>query len=495
MKKHKYTLTIRMFLSFLAFSALILIVMWLCQTIFLTRFYRSVKLQLANEAVSSVVSRLADYDDLEAELREISDYFGVNIAVYDGTLQRVACVESISRGSLNRLRGADVARLHRAALDNGGSLTEHWEDISPEKPLNVFDNTPAPDLSAESDGYNRNSSRYESLLTVAVVTSDSGMQNTVILNTVLTPLGETVDTLNLQLIYISIGIILLSLALSLIMAKTISRPIVSMNAIASVLASGDYNVQFSTDSGCREIDELANSLNYATAELSQVDRLRSELIANISHDLRTPLTMITGYGEIIRDIPGENTRENIDIIINEAKRLSALVSDVMDLSRYRAETQPLRIAPFSLTDTITQIIGTFSKFTEQEGYSIAFEHEDNLVVDADEVMIGRVIYNLIANSINYTGNDKAVRVRQLREGTFARIEVIDSGDGIAEEDLSHIFERYYRSTAAHVRPAVGTGLGLSIVKSALDAHGAPFGVTTSKGHGSVFWFNLKLHED
>ncbi|MEG2083478.1 MAG: hypothetical protein RRY38_02635, partial [Oscillospiraceae bacterium] len=218
MKKHKYTLTIRMFLSFLAFSALILIVMWLCQTIFLTRFYRSVKLQLANEAVSSVVSRLADYDDLEAELREISDYFGVNIAVYDGTLQRVACVESISRGSLNRLRGADVARLHRAALDNGGSLTEHWEDISPEKPLNVFDNTPAPDLSAESDGYNRNSSRYESLLTVAVVTSDSGMQNTVILNTVLTPLGETVDTLNLQLIYISIGIILLSLALSLIMA-------------------------------------------------------------------------------------------------------------------------------------------------------------------------------------------------------------------------------------------------------------------------------------
>ncbi|MEG2083477.1 MAG: HAMP domain-containing sensor histidine kinase, partial [Oscillospiraceae bacterium] len=163
-------------------------------------------------------------------------------------------------------------------------------------------------------------------------------------------------------------------------------------------------MQFSTDSGCREIDELANSLNYATAELSQVDRLRSELIANISHDLRTPLTMITGYGEIIRDIPGENTRENIDIIINEAKRLSALVSDVMDLSRYRAETQPLRIAPFSLTDTITQIIGTFSKFTEQEGYSIAFEHEDNLVVDADEVMIGRVIYNLIANSINYTGN-------------------------------------------------------------------------------------------
>ena len=476
----------RVFAVLLIFSAVIIAVMWLCQTTLLPGFYERVKLERAGDALSAVVSRLSEPSDtLAGSVENIAQYYDVNIAVYDEQLSKTAEATVVRRGALDKLRAAEIARLYKLALENGGSYTERWQITGPLKPSSPFAATETnADASSDSD---------ENLFIVSIVTSDSGSRSAVILNTVLSPLNDTVDTLRIQLIYISIGLVLLSLALALLFSRSISRPIVKLNEAAGALAHGDYGARFEADSGCREIDMLADTLNYATDELSQVDRLRSELIANISHDLRTPLTMITGYAEMMRDIPGEAKSENLDIIISEAKRLNTLVADVMDLSRYRSNAEALDISEFSLTGLIKDIIGRFSKFTELEGYNISFEYDDDLSVDADEAMIQQVVYNLIGNSISYTGADKSVKVRQLREGEWARIEVADTGEGIAEDDLPHIFERYYRSSAAHVRPAVGTGLGLAIVKSALDAHGAQFGVITSKGQGSVFWFKLRLH--
>ena len=485
-KDGKRPLAVRVFAVLLIFSAVIIAVMWLCQTTLLPGFYERVKLERAGDALSAVVSRLSEPSDtLAGSVENIAQYYDVNIAVYDEQLSKTAEATVVRRGALDKLRAAEIARLYKLALENGGSYTERWQITGPLKPSSPFTASEAnADASSDSD---------ENLFIVSIVTSDSGSRSAVILNTVLSPLNDTVDTLRIQLIYISIGLVLLSLALALLFSRSISRPIVKLNEAAGALAHGDYGARFEADSGCREIDMLADTLNYATDELSQVDRLRSELIANISHDLRTPLTMITGYAEMMRDIPGEAKSENLDIIISEAKRLNTLVADVMDLSRYRSNAEALDISEFSLTGLIKDIIGRFSKFTELEGYNISFEYDDDLSVDADEAMIQQVVYNLIGNSISYTGADKSVKVRQLREGEWARIEVADTGEGIAEDDLPHIFERYYRSSAAHVRPAVGTGLGLAIVKSALDAHGAQFGVITSKGQGSVFWFKLRLH--
>ena len=129
--------------------------------------------------------------------------------------------------------------------------------------------------------------------------------------------------------------ILLSFGLALFISSRLSKPLEQMNESAKQLGEGKYDIRF-PEQGAREVAELAATLNYAAAELSKVEDLRRELIANVSHDLRTPLTMISGYAEVMRDIPGENTPENVQIVIDEANRLTGIVNDLLDLSKLQA---------------------------------------------------------------------------------------------------------------------------------------------------------------
>ena len=257
------------------------------------------------------------------------------------------------------------------------------------------------------------------------------------------------------------------------------------------MAKGKYDITF-PNNGYREIAELGDTLNYAATELSKTEELRRELIANVSHDLRTPLTMITGYGEVMRDLPGENTPENVQIIIDEAKRLTDLVNDMLDISKLQSGTQTLKLERFSLTETIQDTMLRYHKLTEHDGYQISFLYRENVFVTADQLRISQVVYNLINNAIVYTGEDKKIEVSQTVYDDKVRISVTDTGEGIEQDMLPLIWDRYYKVDKTHKRAVVGTGLGLSIVKSTVELHGGTCGVTSQKGVGSTFWFELKI---
>ena len=139
-----------------------------------------------------------------------------------------------------------------------------------------------------------------------------------------------------------------------------------------------------------------------------------------------------------------------------------------------------------------EIIDRFSGISEKKGYHINFEPDEERMVVCDVVKIEQVIYNLINNAINYTGKDKTVWVRQKISGDKVRIEVTDSGDGIAKEALPYVWDRYYKVDKTHKRAVMGTGLGLSIVKNILELHHAGYGVVSEPGCGSTFWFELKI---
>jgi signal transduction histidine kinase len=314
----------------------------------------------------------------------------------------------------------------------------------------------------------------------------------VLLSTVISPVNATVETLRTQLVIITVIMLALAVGIAFIISKVISKPIIEINKSAKALASSNYNIHFD-ESGYREISELASTLNYAAKELSTVESLRRELIANISHDLRTPLTLITGYSEVMRDIPNEYKPENVQIIIDEAKRLSNIVNDILDLSKLQSGTQELNNERFSLTNTLGIIAGRFDKMTR--GYNIEFTFDRDAVVCADELRISQVIYNLLSNAINYTGKDKSVRVIQHVRNNVVHVDVEDTGEGISDDKLPYIWDRYYKVDKSHKRATVGTGLGLSIVKAVLDMHGAQFGVNSKLGQGSVFWFELPLATD
>jgi signal transduction histidine kinase len=292
--------------------------------------------------------------------------------------------------------------------------------------------------------------------------------------------------------FLTIGAILVATALvGFTMAKSISEPIIETNLAARELSRSRYT-RPPHSGGYREIAELNDTLIRAAEDLGKVEDLQRELIANISHDLRTPLTMIGGYAEAMRDIPEEATPENLQIIIDETNRLNSMVNEVLDFSSLRTGNMELEQADFNLTEEIREIVGRVSKMTAVDGYKVVFEDAEDRTVHGDSRRISQVIYNLLGNALTYTGEDKTVRVTQEDVGSRVRVSVSDSGEGIPAEELPYIWDRYYRTSESHRRAVIGTGLGLSIVKNILIAHDAEFSVASVLGEGSDFYFILPV---
>ena len=273
------------------------------------------------------------------------------------------------------------------------------------------------------------------------------------------------------------------------MSRSISEPIIETNEAARELSRARYQ-RPPHSGGYREIAQLNDTLVQTAEDLRKVEDLQRELIANISHDLRTPLTMIEGYAEAMRDIPDEITPENMQIIIDETERLSTMVNEVLDFSRLRTGSLELTMTRFNLTELIRKIVERISRMTAVEGYTVTFEAAGDAFVNADSGRISQVIYNLAGNALTYTGADKTVRIRQERKDGMIRITIADSGEGIPPEELPFIWDRYYRSRENHKRAVIGSGLGLNICRGILENHHAPYGAETPPEGGTVFWFAL-----
>lgn len=308
---------------------------------------------------------------------------------------------------------------------------------------------------------------------------------------IVTPVDATVSTLRIQLLIITAIILILAILFAVIISKRISKPIETINQGAKGLAKGNYDIEFQ-GKGFLEIKELSNTLNTAAVELSKVERFRRELMANISHDLRTPLALIYSYAEMMHDFPQEVTPEQSQIIMDETKRLTSLVNDMLDISNIELGKEKLNKARYNLTESLEKTINRIGELIRNDGYQYEFIKSEEVYITADEVKITQAFYNLLLNAITHCGPDKIVVVKQTITGNAVKIKVIDQGDGIAKEDLPYIWDRYYKVDRKHKRPIMGAGLGLSIVKKIIEMHEGSYGVESREGEGSEFWFQLNL---
>ncbi len=313
-----------------------------------------------------------------------------------------------------------------------------------------------------------------------------------------TALSETISVIQVQLAIVTGVVIIISFVLSWGIATKLSAPIQKMSDTAKRWAEGDGNVVFSGES-YDELNELAEALNYAKDGISKTGVLQRDLLANVSHDLKTPLTMIKAYAEMILDISGENKQkreEHTRVIIDEADRLAMLVNDILDLSKLQNADTADNLEQTNLSELIERVAYRFSDFCTREGYKIECSIEPDLFTVCNERQIEQVVYNLIGNSVNYTGKDMTVRVNLHRaENGKLLLEIIDSGKGIEPELVDTIWEKYYRFSETHQRPVKGTGLGLSIVKTILQNHKLRFGVISKKGVGSNFFVEFEDIDD
>ena len=501
------------------FVVFVILLLWLFQVVLLDDFYRSSKIRQIETAAETLMSLLNSEDEhLSDTAGALAERYDVCILLLDEDQNVLLSAEGTRNCLIHRLstRGlawwcakastdgtvtTEMFHMQSAVIGPAGSLVDDgFESEIPPEPFA----TPDTEESAQRDGDatrthhpTRKKADFaydadiQSMLYARRLTLPDGTVSTLLLNSQINPIVSTVAALRSQLLAITVIVSLAALLMGFLISRRISTPIIETNEAARDLSHARYTTPPHAQ-GYREIAELNATLVKAAEDLGQVETLQHELIANISHDLRTPLTMIGGYAEAMRDIPDENTPENMQIIIDETARLSTLVNELLDFSRMQTGSVKFQPAPFCLTEAVNNMIMRVGKLTEKDGYIIRFEHDKRIMVVADEMRIGQVIYNLIGNALTYTGKDKTVTVTQTICGQTARISIHDTGKGIAKDEIHLIWNRYYRTKETHKRAVIGSGLGLNIVRTILEMHAAPYGVESAEGEGTTFWFELPL---
>lgn len=492
--RHKMPLHFKLLWYFLLFGIVILIVLWVFQTFFLSSFYTAKKSSQVKKYASVIATSIKQNKDVKGTIENVASYNSLSVYVYDSTslfVLKYDC-EYDSPSTALDLEYHDIYSYYKKASENGGKFMGVTSNYSKEMAQIILPNSKfSNESNSQIQWIRKSSNKVQNMVYADIIELEDSTECFLIVTSSITPLGNTVEIIREQLYIVSIVFVLLAIIISLYASRRIARPISMTNKAAKELAKKSYDVNFE-GTGYLEVEELNETLNYAKTELAATEKLQKELIANISHDLRTPLTMITGYGEVMRDLPNENTPENIQIIIDEATRLSSLVNDLLDLSKLQSGAIQPEKTKFCLTDSIDNIFARYAKLKEQDGYDITFESSEKVFVFADELKISQVIYNLVNNAINYSGEDKTVIVKQKIKDKKVIIEVTDHGKGIPPEKLEYIWDRYYKVDKEHKRGVIGSGLGLSIVKSILDAHNAHYGVHSKLGEGSTFWFELNV---
>jgi signal transduction histidine kinase len=307
-------------------------------------------------------------------------------------------------------------------------------------------------------------------------------------------IDSTITVLRQQFVIITVILFVLSFVAAWWISRKMSKPVIRLTKSAERLVKGELNESFD-NGGYTEINQLASAFNYAAGELRNLDKYRREFIANVSHDLKTPLTIIKLYGEMVKEVSGNNPEKrngHCDIIIKEADWLMGMVGEIVALSKLESDNTGITMEEFDLSGCLMDTLTGLQILAEKNNYTFETDIEGKLYVFGNEPMLRRAVYNLISNAVNFTGEDRLVIISLKRKGDKGRFEVTDTGGGIPEEKQSVIWDRYYKSNETHKRAVVGTGIGLSIVKNILALHKADYGVNSEIGKGSTFWFELKM---
>lgn len=471
------------FIYFLLFSIGVVALLGALQLAFIRPYYRDNKLQTIQTLADTLQNYIIDNEyindtDLEKALQVTVNNNACSV-IYNGSGKLIYSSDSLGAGCIFQ-RSLTINDQLITPLSGGSFMVDLLKESQGEY-SRIFSN----DLSGQ-----------EMIVYGRSIESNLGTYYLYV-NSPLEPIESVVNFILDQFLILTGLVMFLSLIVALFLAQKIALPLIKMKTSARKLAQGDYSSDFE-GSYYSEINELADTLNDARDKLGKVDELRRDLIANVSHDIKTPLTMIKAYAEMIKDISGDNKpkrEEHLGVIIKEVDYLDHLILDMQELSKMQAGYIILNKHNFDLSTKIKDVIDLFQAMIDEHQYKIELELDDDVTIYADEIKIGQVIYNFLSNAFKHSDDSTVIKVVLKRNEDITRVEVIDNGSGIAEKDLPYVWDRYYKIDKQFRRTTQGTGLGLAIVKAILDAHHAKYGVESTEFIGSKFWFEVSNYYD
>lgn len=452
--------------SFVVFALLLVCLLWGLMSFFISTYYERIRTQDVIQTANAI----------EAEYIQAPDEFGsfaVRTAGANGIYLRI----DNSAGSFV-FDGT-------SAIKDTGSFSSDIAMIKEKLEASPLESVTATKRSSSADNNSR-------LIYATHINTGSEIATLYIIAP-LYPDEVTMRIVTNMLTYISFIVFTAALLLAYALSRRIVTPIENITKSAKELSMGNYNVKFDGAS-FTETKELAKALNKASYEMEKTDYYQREIIANVSHDLKTPLTMIRSYAEKIIDISGDNPEKrnsDLHIIIAETERLNKLVTDMMSVSNLQSNNVELHKETFDLVEAAEDVYESFMVLSSSEGYDIHFHPCRSTYVVGDRTRLMQVMSNFVSNAVKYSGEDKYIDIQLVRSGRKIAFHCVDHGMGIPADEISHVWDKYYRTSANHERNIEGTGLGLAIVKGILTLHNAQYGVESEEGKGSDFWFELE----
>jgi len=501
----KHSIRVRFTVIFLGVVAAILLVTWGLNTWGLESFYRfrRVKdIENAYAAINSVVleadangttiisgnSNTEDYSgQLKNILDEYSDKYNITIAIIDSSTNQA--LFSSERGGDYLLKRVQNYMFDQNALNSVSVLVKknNYSVVSA-----AGDNSVSSEI--ECFGY-----------------CDDN-ETMVVMSTPVANLKESVFLSNRFLGYVGLIALLAGMLIIFFMTKQVTKPILKLADLSEKMGKLDLGARYDGHNQ-DEIGILGNNMNTMAGKLEEtitelknanrqlqedikkkeeIDEMRKDFTANVSHELKTPIALIQGYAEGLNDglCEDEESRKYYsNVIMDEAGKMNTMVKQLLTLSELETGDQVLTVDRFDLTELICGVIHSTRILAEDKKTNILFERSEPLFVLGDEFKIEEVITNYISNAIHHVNENGEIRVRTEEKQSRVRVEVFNSGSKIPDEDLPHIWDKFYKVDKAHSRVYGGTGIGLSIVQAVMDAHHMPYGAENTD-EGVIFWFEL-----
>jgi signal transduction histidine kinase len=478
---------------FIAVMAGTIVLCWIVNNIFLEEFYirnREKAITQAYERINEVVSN-GDItsDEFDVELRKACEMYNINIIVIDASSNTI---KSSTR---------DGDRLMRRLYDH------------------FFSEKVDIDYLAETDNYymasevdNLTSTEYLEMWGVL----DNG--NLFLINSPLESIRESVKISNRFLAYVGLFTTVLSAILMWLVSARISKPIMELKDISERMTALDFETKYKSrhrneiDLLGEHINELSETLETTISELKtannelkrdiekkeQIDEMRKEFLSNVSHELKTPIALIQGYAEGLKEGINDDDRESrdfyCDVIMDESAKMNNMVKKLLDLNQLEFGNDVVQMERFDIVSLITNFLTSAEILIEQNGINIRHEQSEPIYVWADEFKTEEVVRNFFSNAMNHANGDKIIEIKYRLitqdNANKVRISVFNTGEPIPEDSLPHIWEKFYKVDKARTREYGGSGVGLSIVKAIMDSMNQGYGAINYT-NGVEFWFELE----
>ena len=287
-------------------------------------------------------------------------------------------------------------------------------------------------------------------------------------------------------------VIMLTLLIAAWFSQRISKPVKEMTMVARQIAAGDFTQRVSHDAE-GELGMLAASFNQMTVALGEMDEVQSSFISDVSHELRTPMTIISGFVEGVLDgtIPETEHKKYLEIVLSEIKRLSRLVNDLLEMSRLNSGKIEYKMVPFDIAESMRKAIVAFEQGINEKKIDIDVDFEsDSMSVMGNSDSVYRVITNLMDNAVKFTPEGGNISIKIKTAGSKTKIAIENSGNGLSEKELNHIWDRFYQTDKSRSSAKRGAGLGLYIVKNIMKAHNNEIYAESEEGKWTRFTFEL-----